>query len=219
MHGSFTVQGFSGKTALTRRVPPDGSYLAYMEAMKAYFDRIYPLTDEAWDDPIAIWMPITYKRKEVITVAGETEKYLYWVNEGVQRGYHLHHDKEATIVFTYPNSFSGILDSFLLQQPSKYYLETLTSSNMYRTSFQQLETLRKKHPCIGEAMYQSLNQVCGGILERQIELMIYTAEEKFKTLLQRSPHILQLIPHKYLASYLGIDPTTFSKLMSSVKLS
>ena len=68
-------------------------------------------------------------------------------------------------------------------------------------------------------MYRSLCQVCAGTLERQIELMIYTAEEKFKTLLTRSPHILQLVPQKYLASYLGIDATTFSKLLGTVKLS
>jgi hypothetical protein len=36
--------------------------------------------------------------------------------------------------------------------------------------------------------------------------------------LQRSPHILNLVPHKYLASYLGMDATNFSKLLGSVKI-
>ena len=155
----------------------------------------------------------------MLTAAGETEKYLYWVTEGVQRGFHLHEQKEATIVFTYPYSFSGILDSFLLQQPSRFFLETLTGSSFLRTSFQQVEQQRKKYPSIAEAMYKSLCYTTSGILERQIELMVYTAEEKFRILLKRSPHILNIIPHKYLASYLGIDPTTFSKLLSSVKIS
>ena len=56
------------------------------------------------------------------------------------------------------------------------------------------------------------------ILERQIELQCFSAEEKFRTLLTRSPHVLQIIPHKYLASYLGIDATTFSKLLGSARL-
>jgi hypothetical protein len=37
-------------------------------------------------------------------------------------------------------------------------------------------------------------------------------------LLKRSPHVLRLIPHKYLASYLGIDATTFSKLLGTIRL-
>jgi len=49
-------------------------------------------------------------------------------------------------------------------------------------------------------------------------LLSFTAEQKFRKLLTRSPQVLQLIPHKYLASYLGIDPATFSKLLGTVKL-
>ena len=57
-----------------------------------------------------------------------------------------------------------------------------------------------------------------GLLERLVEIQCYSSEEKFRTLLKRSPHILQLIPHKYLASYLGIDPTNFSKLINKIRI-
>lgn len=192
---------------------------AALEAMQRQLTAVYPLDPESWNAFSKIWLPVTYKRKSVITAAGEVEKYLYWVTEGVQRGFHLHQSKEATIVFTYPYSFSGIIDSFLLQQPSRYYLEAITSSRFLRASWQQVEACRKSHPAIGELMYKSLCFTTSGILERQIELMVYSAEEKFRTLLGRSPHILQMVPHKYLASYLGIDATTFSKLLGTVKLS
>jgi hypothetical protein len=65
---------------------------------------------------------------------------------------------------------------------------------------------------------KSTGNALAGALHRQVELMSYTAEEKFRTLLKRSPHMLQLVPHKYLASYLGLDPSTFSKLMATVKI-
>ncbi|GAO41531.1 Crp/Fnr family transcriptional regulator [Flavihumibacter petaseus] len=189
-----------------------------LEALYKQLNAIHPIDAEAWTAFSAIWSPVRYKRKEILTAAGETEKYLYWVIEGVQRGFHLHGDKEATVVFTYPASFSGIIDSFLLQRPSKYYLETITASSFLRAPFTEVEALRKKHASLAEAMYRTLCYTTSGILERQIELMVYTAEEKFRVLLRRSPHILQIIPHKYLASYLGIDPTTFSKLLGSIKL-
>lgn len=176
------------------------------------------IPSDPWDAFSTIWQPVTYKRKSLLTVAGETEKYLYWVTEGVQRGFHLHGEKEATVVFSYPYSFSGILDSFLTQQPSRFFLETLTTSQFLRTSFGQFEQMRKQYPAIAEAAYQVLAVTASGILARQIELMVYSAEEKFRTLLTRSPHILQIVPHKYLASYMGIDPTTFSKLLATVKL-
>lgn len=57
-----------------------------------------------------------------------------------------------------------------------------------------------------------------GVLFRLAELQTLSAEAKFKSLMARSPHLLNLIPHKYLASYLGIDPTTFSKLLGRIRI-
>jgi CRP-like cAMP-binding protein len=165
------------------------------------------------------WELITFKRKEVITRPGDTEKYLYFVLEGIQRSFYTGTDKqEATLVFTYPYSFSGMADSLLTQTPSKCFLETLTASKFLRLPYQQLETLMKQHPLIQQFILQLLAMALKGVLERQIEIQCFTAEEKFKALLNRSPHVLNLIPHKYLASYLGLDPTTFSKLLGTVKL-
>ena len=54
----------------------------------------------------------------MLTAAGETERHLYFVLEGVQRAFYVGADHpEATIVFTYPTSFGGVADSFLKQQP------------------------------------------------------------------------------------------------------
>ena len=165
-----------------------------------------------------MWQPFTCKRKTLITSAGETEHYLYFVLEGVQRAFYLDEDKETTIVFTYPPSFSGVADSFLTQQPSSYYLETLTHSRFLRASYQQIHRLQVQYPRIQEAMFKATAFALKGVLERQIEIQCFSAEEKFRKLLSRSPHLLQLVPHKYLASYLGLDPTTFSKLLGSVRL-
>src|SRR6478609_7941380 len=93
-----------------------------------YVNAIHPISDESWEAFVASWQPVSFKRKAVITSAGEVEKYLYFVVEGIQRGYCIHEEKEATIFFSYPHSFSGIADSFLLQKPSLQFLETITAS-------------------------------------------------------------------------------------------
>jgi CRP-like cAMP-binding protein len=82
----------------------------------------------------------------------------------------------------------------------------------------QLDQLMNVYPNIQRMILQLSALALKGVLERQIELQCFSAEQKFKTLLTRSPHVLQIIPHKYLASYLGIDATTFSKLLGSVRL-
>jgi CRP-like cAMP-binding protein len=179
---------------------------------------IHPLRDNEWNDFATIWQPFEAKRKTILTSLGETEQHLYFVTEGVQRAYFLtEDDKEATLVFTYPFSFSGVADSFLTQTPSRYFLETLTQSQFLKTSYAQVQALMDKYPQFERLILKATAFALRGALERQIELQTFSAEKKFTTLLNRSPQVLRLIPHKYLASYLGIDAATFSKLLSSVR--
>lgn len=187
--------------------------------LQQFIAPIHPLHAEEWEAFASIWQPFSAKRKTVLTAAGDTEKYLYFVTEGVQHAFYQNEQgKEATIVFTYPFSFSGVADSFLLQLPSKYCLETLTKSEFIRTTFQQLQELMDRYHNFEKLIRRATNFTLAGVLERQIELQCFSAEQRFRALLKRSPHVLTMIPHKYLASYLGIDATTFSKLLGSVRV-
>ncbi|HRP30293.1 MAG TPA: Crp/Fnr family transcriptional regulator [Agriterribacter sp.] len=182
-------------------------------------ERVYPLPEPEWQAFAGIWQPFSAKRKEIITATGEREKYLYFVMEGLQRVYYLdEYDREATLVFTYAPSFGGVLDAMMLRQPSRYAYETLTPSVFLRTPYDEVERLMKENPAVETMIRKGLANVLSGLLERLVEIQCYSSEDKFKRLLQRSPHILQMIPHKYLASYLGIDATNFSKLINKVRI-
>ncbi|WP_245842872.1 Crp/Fnr family transcriptional regulator [Pontibacter ummariensis] len=190
-----------------------------LQKLKQLVSAIRPLPEADWEAFSAAWIPHQAKRKETLTAAGEKENYLYFVAEGVQRVYYFDdQDREATLVFTYAPSFGGVLDAFMLQQPARYYYETLTPSVFLRTPFQDLQRLMQTRPAIEAMIREGLSHSLSGLLERLVELQCYTSEERFKKLLQRSPHILQLVPHKYLANYLGIDPTNFSKLLNKVRI-
>ena len=190
-----------------------------MDELKKFVSAIHPLSDEAWDAFAEGWQPVSYKRKAILTASGETERSLYFVLDGVQRAFYVGNDKqEATIVFTYPYSFSGVADSFLLQKPSLYFLETLTASEFLHTSYRHVQSMMDKYHETERLIRIATAHALMGTLERQIELTCFSAEEKFRALMKRSPHVLNIIPHKYLASYLGIDASTFSKLLTSVRI-
>ncbi|HRP56270.1 Crp/Fnr family transcriptional regulator [Agriterribacter sp.] len=180
---------------------------------------VHPLSDEDWQPFTGIWQPFYAKRKEIITAAGEKEKYLYFVLEGVQRIYYYDEQhREATLVFTYAPSFGGVLDAMMLQQPSRYFYETLTPSVFLRAAYSEVESVMKSRPAVETMVRMGVTNALSGLLERLAEIQCYSSEDKFRKLLQRSPHILHLIPHKYLASYLGIDPTNFSKLINKIRI-
>lgn len=187
--------------------------------LKKTVDAIHVLPENAWDEFSKHWTSFTVKRKEIITSAGESEKYLYFVLDGVQRIFYLDDkNREATLVLTYAPSFGGVLDSFLLQKPSAYYYESLTPSKFMRISHEAIQSLIAQHPSIETFINKGLSHAFSGLLERMVELQCFSSEEKFRILLKRSPHVLKLVPHKYLANYLGIDATNFSKLINTIRI-
>ena len=189
-----------------------------LDQLKQLVQTIYPLPEKDLVEFASVWQPFSAKRKVLLTLAGQTEHYLYFVVEGVQRVYYLDQQgREATVVFSYPPSFGGVVDSFFVQQPSRYCYETLTPSVFLRAPFSSLQAVMQHNPAIETMIRLGITHTLSGVLERLVEVQCYSSVDKFRSLLQRSPHILQLVPHKYLANYIGVDPTNFSKFINTIK--
>jgi CRP-like cAMP-binding protein len=61
-----------------------------------------------------------------------------------------------------------------------------------------------------------VEELIQGRATREIEQLTLSAEERYRRLLKRSPHLLQLVPQKDIASYLRMTPETFSRLRAKV---
>jgi len=160
----------------------------------------------------------TFEKNEIIVLPGQVQQHLYFVKSGVQMSYFESENKQHVIAFTYSPGFCAIPESFLFQKPSSYSLISLTHSEMDYISFYELEEIFNQLPA-AERLFRKMTEfVLAGMINRHIELKALNMEERFKTFCQRSPHLLQLVPHKYIASYLDIDATNFSKLFNSIKI-
>jgi CRP-like cAMP-binding protein len=76
-------------------------------------------------------------------------------------------------------------------------------------------TLFDAHPKI-ERAWRHLEEVAlVGMIEREAELLTFTPEQRYRRLMNRSPHLFQIIPRKYIASYLRMSPETLSRIKLS----
>lgn len=186
--------------------------------MKEFFNQIHPIGDEVLEEYLSHWNEYHLPKNTLMTGKGETERYMYFVLEGIQKSYYLHNDKEHIIAFSYPPSFSGIPESFLPQRPSKYFLATLTESHFLRISFKKHQEMMAKHRSLETLFRKATEHLLVQTLDRYFELMAYDIETRFKEFTARSPHLLHMVSQKDLASYLRISATNFSKLLSRIKI-
>lgn len=161
--------------------------------------------------------PKKFNKGDVITRPGQIHRELFFVKSGVQMSYFESEQKQHVIAFTYPPNLCAIPESFSFQIPSKYYLTCLSDTEVEGLTFENLQNLFDRSQQIERLFRKMTEAILAGMINRHIELHSQTIEERFKSFGQRSPHLFQLVPHKYIASYLGIDPTNFSKLFNSIK--
>lgn len=159
----------------------------------------------------------TFKKGDFITTAGQTQRELYFVKSGVQMSYFNADNKTHVMGFTYDWCPCLIPESFLYQTPSKYFLTCLSDSELEYIAYDKLQKLYDQSQQIERLFRRMTEAAFTGMINRHIELHSMTIEERYKSFCQRSPHLFQLVPHKHIASYLGIDPTNFSKLFNTVK--
>lgn len=183
-----------------------------------YFKRFHDIGSDDFERLTQNLKSKSFKKGESITVPGQIQRELYFVNKGVQMSFFDAEDKAHVIAFTYPPDLCAIPDSFQFQTPSRYFLTALTDSEMEYITFDELQRLFDESQQIERLFRRMTEAVLAGMINRHTELHRLTIEERYKRFCQRSAHLLQLVPHKYIASYLGINPTNFSKLFNSVKL-
>lgn len=186
-------------------------------ALRDEFSRYVSFTDEVWADIRNRWAVRTFRKKQILLAQGEVEHHFYFLLEGVHRLYFLDRKSaDQTVAFGYPPNFSGNLYSLTTQQPSHYFLEALSDGAMLALPATDLRALYDTYPTMdrwGRQFYQDILVSRG---KREREMMTMTAVERFHRLLRESPHVFQLVPHKYLASYIGMRPETFSRMWKNV---
>lgn len=126
-------------------------------------------------------------------------------------------DKPHILAFTYAPNFCAIPETFSLQRPSKYFLQCLTDSEIDCLRYDDLQDIFNRSPEIERLFRKMTESVLTGLLDRYVEMRTLTMTERFQAFCRRSAHLLQIVPHKYISSYLSIDPTNFSKLFNNVK--
>ena len=186
--------------------------------MKEFLSKIHAVEDIILEEYLSYWTEYSVPKNTIMTFEGDTERYMYFVLKGIQKSYYLNENKEHIIAFTYSPSFSGIPESFLNQSPSNYFLTTITHSKFLRISFKKHQDLMSKHRSIETLFRKATEFLLIDTLNRYYELMAFDIETRYRNFTTRSPHLLQMVSQKDIASYLRIDPTNFSKLLGTVKI-
>jgi CRP-like cAMP-binding protein len=186
--------------------------VGHYQPLKNFIQQIVAISDEELQELMGILQEKHYKKKAVLTKAGEVESNLYFLTKGVVRIFFLKGKKDVTFDLAKENTITSSTNSLFTGRPSRYTLEALepvTALVLSKDKLDELYTRSKKWQRFGRLVttFFLLRQE-RGILERAM----FTPRERFVSFVQNNPEFIQRVSQKHLASYLGIKPETFTRM-------
>jgi CRP-like cAMP-binding protein len=147
--------------------------------------------------------------------AGEICKNSYFVNHGLLSNFSINdHIVEHVLGFACEGWWIGDMYSLLSQKPGQLFIEVLEDSEVVLLSKENQEQLYHEIPKL-ERFFRILTEnSLVAHQERLMDNLSLSAEERFDKFCKRYPDIIQRVPQKQIASYIGVTPEFFSKMKS-----
>ena len=157
----------------------------------------------------------TYKAKTVLVNAGEISQYSFFVNWGLLRSFNINDNiVEHVLSFACEGWWIGDMYSLISQKPGNLFIEVLEDAEVVLLSRENQNELFSQIPKL-ERFFRILTEnSLVAHQERLMDNLSLTAEERFDKFCKRYPTIIQRVPQKQIASYIGVTPEFFSKMKS-----
>ncbi len=186
-------------------------------ALQEFLGRFMPLSGEDFAILKKKSSVIHIRKKDIITDAGDTELYLYFVVKGLIREYFYKGSQQVTTDLISEGTITGSVTSFFTGAPSHFCLQAMEPCSLIAIHKGALEDLYRSN-----RNWEKFGRIITThfLLQQEKQILNYTRlnpRERFLHFVNEYSHLVQRVPQKYLASFLQIKPETFSRMKHMIR--
>jgi CRP-like cAMP-binding protein len=183
--------------------------------LKKFISKYVNLSDVELEDFTNKFKSKVVKKNNYLLRQGAICKDLVFVQKGCLRLYYLKDDIEVSVWFAFQHSSAIEIYSFISENPSNYFLQAIEDSEVLYLPKTELNKLYQYQPKMQEMMRNFWEDVILNLINRFTALQKDSAEKRYLDLLNK-PAYLETIPQKYLASFIGVTPTSLSRIRKQI---
>jgi CRP-like cAMP-binding protein len=177
-----------------------------------FFRKINPISKEAEQAIIDLATMVSVKKNQDLQPIGVTCRTIYFVQRGLARIYYYKDGNEITEYFAFENDIIVRAKSLFTGKPSKKAIKAVEDTVFIGIPSAQLFELYDLFPDI-ERLFRKITESAYVDTVNRIEsIQFHSAEERYNQLLSENPSMIQRIPLKHIASYLGITQVSLSRI-------
>lgn len=157
------------------------------------------------------------KKKHFLLQEGEVNRSATFVTSGILRIYSI--DKngfEHILQFAPPGWWIGDMKSALTQQPATLNIDAIEETEVLWISKEDLEKLYAAVPKFERFFRILAENSIASHQQRLVNNLSLSAAERYANFCQLYPSLIQSLPQKQVASYIGVTPEFLSKMLSNL---
>ncbi|MFZ5941246.1 MAG: Crp/Fnr family transcriptional regulator [Bacteroidota bacterium] len=173
----------------------------------------YKLSEEELKITMSGYTPLSVPANGFFLKEGEVCPYIGFVTKGLLRSY-TYDDRanEITREFYPDNSLIISMDSFNNQVPSKENIRAIEDSELMVISFEKQKELYELVPVWNRICKELADQAGNALITRSYRFQTLSAAERYRLFCEEHPQLLQRATLGHIASYLGVDIATLSRI-------
>jgi len=149
---------------------------------------------------------------------GQVERYVYFLEKGVIRGYQNQNGKIVVGHLVGANNFFNSLDSFITDAPSLYCFEAVTDIEYSKITKLDLELLKSYDTKWATFIERIINEHLSCKMDRVKDFQTLTAKERYLKFLKETPDLASQVSVENMASYLGIEAPSLSRIRKQIMI-
>jgi len=162
---------------------------------------------------ITLLQPKVYKRRQFILEEGQICKNSIFVTQGCLRGFTVDQSGfEHVLNFAPAGWWIADMYSLLTQKPGILNIEPLEDTEVLLLSKVRQEKLYLEIPQFERFFRIITENSLVAYQQRLIDNLSLTAEERYHNFCKRYPTLINTLPKKHIASYIGVTPEFFSRM-------
>ena len=175
------------------------------------------LPDKRIDEFLSIGKEKSIATADFFIKAGETPTKIAYVFKGLFRYVYIN-DKgdEFTKAILTENNFINSYTAMVLSRPSYFSIEALENSQLLEISWSDFRQLHDNDIFWVKFLMKFLEKGYITKEKRERDLLLLDAETRYKNFLAEFPGMDQRIKQGIIASYLGIQPATLSRIRRKI---
>lgn len=152
------------------------------------------------------------KKNDHFLKQGQLLTSYFVVKKGVFRAYINRNEKEINVWFGEENQIFGAIMPMYANKPSPEYIQFLEDSEVYAIAVDDLEILYEQYPELNLIGRKIAEELCVILEDRITSLHTESATERYQSLMEQQPSLVQRINLGHIASFLRVTQETLSRI-------